>query len=461
MDFPEDTIAAISTPVGQGGIGIVRISGPEALPIADSIFRPRRTDGNVSSADTFTMLYGEAIDPVPGSVIDEVIISVMRGPHSYTREDVVEINCHGGMITVRKILEAVLFRGARLAAPGEFTKRAFLNGRISLPQAEAVMDLINARTDESRRIAADQVKGRLSEKLGEIRDSLLEICAFAEAYIDFPDEEIEIHSNEEIAGRLKAISQGISKLSGTFEEARFFREGLSVAIVGRPNVGKSSLLNAFLNRDRAIVTEIPGTTRDLLEESLNINGLPLRIMDTAGIRDADEGIEKEGIKRSLDAIENADCILAVFDGSDSVKQDDLELLERLKDKNAVIVINKSDLPSKISLQDEQLAGKLQIRISTFTGEGLEELKSWIFSSNLRNWDEEREGIVVTNVRQKLYLDNASSALDRAMKALLEKQPLEIFSIELRDSLESIGEITGVITNEMILDKIFSGFCIGK
>src|ERR1700690_1058013 len=461
MDFPEDTIAAISTPVGQGGIGIVRLSGPEALSIADSIFRSRRTNGNVSAAETFTMLYGEAIDPALGSVIDEVIISVMRAPHSYTRDDVVEINCHGGMITVRKILEAVLGRGARLAAPGEFTKRAFLNGRIRLPQAGAVMDLIPAMTGESRRIAVDQLKGRLSEKLEEIRESLLEICAFAEACIDFPEIEIEIHTNEQMAGRLKTIRQEISKLSGTFDEARFFREVLSVAIVGRPNVGKSSLLNAFLNRDRAIVTEIPGTTRDLLEESLNINGLPLRIIDTAGIRNADESIEKEGIKRSIDAIENADCVLAVFDGSDSIKQDDLELLERIKDKNAIIVINKTDLPSIISSRDMDLSGKLQIRISTFTGEGLEELKSEIFSLNLRNWDEEREGIVVTNVRQKLFLDTASSALDRAMKALLEKQPLEIFLIELRDSLDSIGEITGVITNEMILDKIFSGFCIGK
>jgi tRNA modification GTPase len=461
MDFSEDTIAAISTPVGQGGIGIVRLSGPEALSIADCIFRSRRADRNISTAETFTMLYGEVIDPSSESVIDEVIVSVMRAPHSYTRDDVVEINCHGGMMTVRKILEAVLGRGARLAAPGEFTRRAFLNGRISLPQAEAVMDLIAARTDESRRIAVDQLKGRLSEKLEEIRDSLIEICAFAEAYIDFPEDEIEINTKEQMVSRLKTISQEISRMSRTFDEARFFREGLSVAIVGRPNVGKSSLLNAFLNRDRAIVTEIPGTTRDLLEECLNINGLPLRIIDTAGIRDADEIIEKEGIKRSLDAIENADCVLAVFDGSDSIKKDDLELLERIKDKNAILVINKSDLPPKISPGDMESGGKLQIKISTLTCDGLEELKSEIFSLNLRNWNEGREGIVVTNVRQKLFLDKASSAIDRSIQALLEKQPLEIFAIELRDGLDSIGEITGVITNEMILDKIFSEFCIGK
>ncbi|MBI5101006.1 MAG: tRNA uridine-5-carboxymethylaminomethyl(34) synthesis GTPase MnmE [Nitrospirae bacterium] len=461
MEYIDDTIAAISTPVGQGGVGIVRVSGPDAIRIAGEMFRGRRAPFDISAAGTYTMRYGEAVDPSGGKVIDEVLVSVMRAPRSYTKEDVVEINCHGGMATVRRVLETVLGLGARLAAPGEFTKRAFLNGRISLPQAEAVMDLILARTDESRRIALDQLKGGLSLKLEGLRDSLIEICAFAEAYIDFPEDEIEVKTNGHMLGRISDVRLELEKLSRTFDEARFFREGLSVAIVGRPNVGKSSLLNAFLERDRAIVTSIPGTTRDVLEEGLNIDGLPLRIVDTAGIRKADEVIEKEGIKRSLYALDNADYVLAVFDGSENLTEDDMELIELIRDKKGVMVINKTDLPPGISYEAMSGSGKKQVRISTLTGEGLAELKSEIIRANLENWDEEREGVVITNLRQKLCLDNAASALARSEAALTGGQPLEIFSIELRDALDGIGGLTGAVTNDMILDKIFSDFCIGK
>jgi tRNA modification GTPase len=282
MRFDDDTIAAIATPMGQGGIGIVRISGPGAIPIAQKIFRPKKTGDSLLKS--YSLKLGYIFDPSDGAIVDEALVSVMRSPNSYTREDVAEINCHGGMVSVRKILEVIISQGARLADPGEFTKRAFLNGRINLVQAEAVMDLISARTDEGRRIAAEQLKGGLSEELAGARESLADIAALAEAYIDFPEDDIGPVETDRITGQLAAITGKIRRLADTFEEARFFRDGLSVAIVGRPNVGKSSLLNALLKKDRAIVTEIPGTTRDLIEDYLNINGLPVRIIDTAGIR---------------------------------------------------------------------------------------------------------------------------------------------------------------------------------
>jgi tRNA modification GTPase len=456
----DDTIAAISTPAGQGGIGIVRMSGPQSLSIAEKIFQPKRK-GRISDARSHSLVYGTMRDPADGNTIDEVLVSVMRSPNSYTKEDVVEINCHGGMISVKKMLEAVLSCGARLAEPGEFTRRAFLNGRINLAQAEAVLDLISAVTGESQRLAVEQLRGRLSERLAEIRTSLLESCALSEAYIDFPEEEIDAITMEQLAEKLEGIKSEAEKLSGTFQEARFFREGLSAAIVGRPNVGKSSLLNALLKKDRAIVTEFPGTTRDIIEEYLNIDGLPVRIIDTAGIRRSDEAVEKEGIRRSLDAIEQADFIIAVLDGSGPAKKEDSELLEKIEGKNAVIAVNKSDLPQEISLENLPSSGRQYIHISALTGEGIEELKAVLLRSNLKNWREEREGVVVTNIRHKAALDKSCSALERALEILREKGPLEIFSIELREALDSIGEITGTVATEDILNKIFNDFCIGK
>ena len=460
MRFENDTIAAIATPVGQGGIGIVRISGPLSLDIADRIFRPKKA-GPPSTARHASLLYGHIINPADNSIMDEVLLAVMRSPNSYTKEDVVEINCHGGMISVRRTLETVLAQGARLADPGEFTKRAFLSGRINLTQAEAVFDVISARTEEGMRIALEQLQGGLSEKLRDIREKLINTCAFAEAYIDFPEDEIETRTALEIRDQLTEIRKELDDLSNTFEEARFFRDGLSVAIVGRPNVGKSSLLNLLLKKERAIVTELPGTTRDIIEDYLNINGLPIRIMDTAGIRNSEELVEKEGIRRSLNAINNADFIIALMDGSEPLKEDDFQLMELISGKKAVVVINKSDLPAKLSLEAIAEKGREYLCLSALSGEGIETLKSLIFHSNLRNWNEEREGVVVTNIRHKTALDKASSSLGMAIGLLASDQPLELFSIELRDTLDSLGEITGIVTTEDILDKIFSTFCIGK
>lgn len=462
--FTQDTIAAISTPLGEGGIGIVRLSGKDSIDVVERIFTsPKKR--LLRDARSYGLVFGYIHDPSTGEKIDEVLITVMRSPHSYTREDIVEINCHSGMVTLRGILELVLKEGTRLADPGEFTKRAFINGRVDLSQAEAVLDLIRSKTDESRRIAMEQLQGGLSERIITLRDKLKDLCALVEAYIDFPEEEIEIDSRDEIATSIEEIMKELQKLLKTYDEAKFFREGLSTAIVGRPNVGKSSLLNALLQRDRAIVTPLPGTTRDVIEEFLNINGLPLRIMDTAGIRDVQNAVEKEGVKRSLQSIENADIVVAVFDRSESLQNEDFEILEKIKNKKSIIIMNKCDLPA--ASDKSAIASNLSpctlhiLDISALTGAGLEELKNRIFTSSLKDWREEKEGVLVTNLRHKIAIENAEASLGRALSGFGENKPLEIIALELRDSLDRLGEIVGAVTTEDILDSIFKNFCIGK
>lgn len=464
MFTDDDTIAAISTPMGEGGIGIVRLSGKDSIEIAEKIFSSPKKK-SLKNMKSNSIIYGHIHDPLTSKKIDEVLVTVMRSPNSYTKEDVVEINCHGGMITLRKTLELVLKQGARLADPGEFTKRAFINGRIDLSQAEAVLDLIRSKTDESRRIAIEQLQGGLSAKITELRDRLIEICVHIEAYIDFPEDEIETASKQDLLDSMKDIGRALETLLKTYDEARFFREGLLTAIVGRPNVGKSSLLNALLKKDRAIVTEVPGTTRDVIEEYLNIQGLPLRIMDTAGIRDVQDIAEKEGVKRSLQSIENADLVVAIFDRSEPLKDEDFEVIEKIKKKNAIAVLNKCDLPAIFN--KDILTSRLTpyalhvLNISATRGDGLEDLKDAIFNSCLKDWKEEREGVVVTNLRHKTAIESAHASLDRAIHALTENQPIEIIALELRDSLDKLGEIVGAVTTEDILNKIFSDFCIGK
>jgi tRNA modification GTPase len=462
--FNNDTIAAISTPLGEGGIGIVRLSGKDSVEIVGRIFAAPN-NRSLREVGSYKLAYGHIHDPSTGENVDEVLVAVMRFPHSYTREDTVEINCHSGTVTLRRILELALKGGARLADPGEFTKRAFMNGRIDLSQAEAVLDLIQSKTDESRRIAMEQLQGGLSEKITTLRDKLKELCVHVEAYIDFPEDEIETASRDEIAKSIDEIMKKLQKLLKTYDEAKFFREGLSTAIVGRPNVGKSSLLNALLQRDRAIVTPLPGTTRDVIEEYLNINGLPLRIMDTAGIRDVQNIAEKEGVKRSLQSIDNADLVIAVFDVSEPLNDEDFEVLEKIKGKKAIIVMNKCDLPP--SSEKSVVASRFSpysvdiLDISATSGTGLEELKSRIFTSCLKDWKEEKEGVLVTNIRHKIAIENAEASLGRALSGFEENKPLEIIGLELRDSLDRLGEIVGAVTTEDILESIFQNFCIGK
>ncbi|MEK7864694.1 MAG: tRNA uridine-5-carboxymethylaminomethyl(34) synthesis GTPase MnmE, partial [Nitrospirota bacterium] len=462
--FTDDTIAAISTPPGEGGIGIVRLTGKDAIKIADRLFHSSKGKTLFDSA-SHRIIYGFIKDSSTGETVDEVLVSIMRSPNTYTREDIVEINCHGGMSPLRNVLELAVKHGARLAEPGEFTRRAFLNGRIDLSEAEAVLDLIRAKTDESRRIALEQLRGRLSEKILNLREQITKICVFIEAYIDFPEEDIELASKKEIIESAETVLKELASLLKSYDEGRFFREGLAAAIVGKPNVGKSSLLNALLQKDRAIVTDTPGTTRDTIEEYLNINGLPLRIIDTAGIRESHDMAEKEGVKRSIRAMEDADLVIAVIDGSEPLKDEDIEVLGKTKGKNTIIVINKSDLISS----EEQKSRRAEvnsalssyssrvINISAAKGDGIEELKDTVFQSSVKNWKEQKEGVIVTNLRHKIAIQAAYDSLKNGIKAIETDKPLEIIAIEFRDALDRLGEIVGAVTTDDILNRIFSDF----
>ena len=460
VNLIDDTIAAIATPSGEGGIGIVRISGKEAISIADKIFSSPRGK-RLKDAKSHTIIYGFIVDPVTGKKIDEVLVSVMRAPNTYTKEDVAEINCHGGLIPMRRTLELILMEGARLAEPGEFTKRAFLNGRIDLSQAEAVIDIIRAKTEQAGKIALQQLEGRLSKKIKGIMDSITDLCAYIEACIDFPEEEIDTMKKDEMVRSMQTLKEELMALAKSYDHGRLFREGVSAAIVGKPNVGKSSLLNALVQRDKAIVTEMPGTTRDVIEDYLNINGLLLIIMDTAGIRETHDLAEIEGVKRSLKAIEQADIVLAVLDCSRPLDEADMELIEKVKDKKTVFVINKSDMPN-IAFRSSDLSLQPVVEISALKGEGIDELKNAVYSLCISaNERCSREGLLITNIRHRHLIESASVLLHEAEDAFMNDQPLEIVAISMRESLDSLGEIIGAVTAEDILNKIFSEFCIGK
>ncbi|MGD0281020.1 MAG: tRNA uridine-5-carboxymethylaminomethyl(34) synthesis GTPase MnmE [Dissulfurispiraceae bacterium] len=459
MIYPDDTIAAIATPIGEGGIGIIRLSGNDSVDIADRIFAARGAK-KLKDAASHTITYGFIVDPAQGEKIDEVLVTVMRAPRTYTKEDVVEINCHGGILPLKRVLGLLLREGARMAEPGEFTKRAFLNGRIDLSQAEAVIDIIKARSAEAERLALAQLEGKLSTRITDLQDRLFTLCAYVEAQIDFPEDELDTVRTDKVIGTMKVINEELSRLSEGYEAGRYFRDGVATAIVGKPNVGKSSLLNALLEKDRAIVTEMPGTTRDVIEDTLNINGLPLRIMDTAGIRETHNLAEAEGIKRSLRAIEGADIVIAVLDSSMPVDNADEELLGAVADKRTVVLINKCDIRSpEFTLP----AGSINVvEASALTGEGIKELKDMIYRMSVSSvCHRDSEVPLVTNIRHKHSLDLASQALTEAIKSLENNIPLEIVAMFIREVLDNVGAIIGIVTTDDILNKIFSEFCIGK
>jgi tRNA modification GTPase len=465
MNFPDDTIAAVSTPPGEGGIGIVRLSGKEAISIADRIFVSPA--GKLpSGARSHSVIYGFIKDPDTSEKIDEVIVTVMRAPRTYTREDVVEINCHGGMLPLRRILGSVISQGSRPAEPGEFTRRAFLNGRVDLSQAEAVIDVIKARTEQAERMAIQQLEGRLSAEITALRDSVAESCALVEAYIDFPEEEVELPDSASFISSMQDILDRLSALSRSFEEGRLFREGAAMAIVGKPNVGKSSLLNTLLKKDRAIVTDLPGTTRDIIEEGLNIDGIPVRIMDTAGIREAHDLVEAEGIRRSLAAIEGADIILAVYDASRVLDRADRQIIEKVNNKKTITVINKWDISNGgFDAEDKGLNIYPTVKISALRGEGIDVLKDTIVAALLSNkampGQDSAADLLITNVRHKQLVDGAFASLWQARGTFEKGEPLEVTALFLREALNSLGEIIGVVTTDDILNKIFAEFCIGK
>lgn len=453
--FNEDTIAAISTSIGHSSIGIVRLSGINSIRITDKIFiSPKKK--SLKKTPSHRIMYGHIINSNK-EIIDEVLVSVMRAPHTYTREDIVEINCHGGPVPLRKILELVLKTGAKLAEPGEFTRRAFLNGRIDLAQAEAVLDVINAMTEQSRKAAIEQLGGGLSRKTEAIRKDLIKLTAFVEAYIDFPEEDIEPPSLKNMKKMALEIQNSLKRLVDSSQYGIILREGVKTAIIGRPNVGKSSLLNALLEQDRAIVTEVPGTTRDVIEDYLNIQGIPVKIMDTAGIRHVTNMAEKEGVKRSLRAIKDADLVLIVLDGSEDLHDTDRELIKKSKIENTILVINKTDLAQKIRLKKSV---RQTIRVSALKGTGLNELKERIVETTLKGKSLFSTG-VVTNTRHLYALEKALVSINSFIEESTKKISPEFLSVELRDALDAIGEIIGITTSEDILNEVFSKFCIGK
>ena len=461
----DDTIAAISTPLGQGGIGIVRLSGRDAVKIADRIFiSPKKK--KIKQTPSHRIIYGHIVNPKNKEIVDEALVSVMKAPNTYTKEDIVEINCHGGIVPLRRVLELVINSGARLAEPGEFTQRAFLNGRIDLAQAEAVLDVINAMTEQSQKTAIEQLRGGLSKKLEMIREELIELTAFVEAHIDFPEEDITSMSLKDMKKKALSIQHSLKKLINSSRYGIILREGLKTAIIGRPNVGKSSLLNALLEHDRAIVTEVPGTTRDVIEEYLNISGIPVKIMDTAGIREVKDIAEKEGVKRSLKAMEDADLVLLILDGSSTLHNTDKELIEKSLSKNAILVINKTDLPQKVgagfkpALTKKATGNSQVVSISAKKGTGLDELKKRIADAVLQG-NTENSVNIVTNLRHVHALEKAFLSIEAFIKAVVMETSPEFLSVELREALDAIGDITGITTPEDVLNRIFSNFCIGK
>ncbi|MGC1453677.1 MAG: tRNA uridine-5-carboxymethylaminomethyl(34) synthesis GTPase MnmE [Nitrospirota bacterium] len=453
----QDTICAVSTPPGAGGIGIIRISGGAAIGTALQIFKPRRGK-NLTTAPSHSVLYGHVLDPDSGETVDEALLIVMRAPSTYTREDVVEIHCHGGMMPLWRTLGLCVSAGARQAEPGEFTKRAFLNGRIDLAQAEAVMDIIGAKTDLSLRAANEQLLGGLSGEIAALRDRLLSLIAAVEAGIDFPEEDIETGTGQPLADEADGLLAAVDSLLSSYAYGRILRDGFATAIVGKPNVGKSSLLNALLKQNRAIVTEVPGTTRDVLEEYLNIADVPLRILDTAGIRHSHDIVEQEGVRRSIGAIASADIVLFVLDGSQSFTAEDRRVMDELQGKHVIAIINKSDLPRRLEQLKEPVA---QVSVSCRTGEGLDDLKRAISDRVKQGTISSREHVWAVNQRHKTALDQTKDSLQKALESITSGLSPEFISLDLRGALDSLGLIIGAIYTEDILERIFNDFCIGK
>ena len=455
-----DTICGIATPLGEGGISIIRVSGSDSLKIINKIFKGKN-DSDILDMKSYTMRYGHICDINSKFEIDEVIISYMRGPRSFTAEDVVEVNCHGGVVSTGRVLEEIIKAGARIAEPGEFTKRAFLNGRIDLSQAEAVMDIIRAKTDLSMKSAVMQSNGALSKEIGKLREYMLNTLALIEYSVDFteddeePDETIPIRVQEQLTVAIKDMN----KLLEGANEGRIIRDGLKLAIIGKPNVGKSSLLNCLLKEKRAIVTDIPGTTRDIIEEFISLDGIPVKITDTAGIRETEDEVEKIGVERSREKIDEADLIVLMLDSSRPLEIEDREIIDKVKDKKYVVLMNKNDLEKKIS--DEDIKDlKNVIYISAKTGFGIDELKEKV-KELFFNGEVDSESMIISNNRHKqaLYraLENCQEALDRVKS----NEYLDLISIYVTSALKALGEITGSELEEDLINKIFSEFCVGK
>ncbi|GAB2717187.1 tRNA uridine-5-carboxymethylaminomethyl(34) synthesis GTPase MnmE [Paenibacillus thermoaerophilus] len=454
-----DTIGAISTPPGEGGIAVIRVSGPDSVPIVEKVFRSR---SKLTQVPTHTVHYGHIVDPKSGERLDEVLVTVMRAPRSFTMEDVVEVSCHGGIVAVRRVLELLLRHGVRMAEPGEFTKRAFLNGRIDLSQAEAVIDLIRAKSDRAFAVAQKQSEGALSRQIRALRTELVELMAHIEVNIDYPEHDVAEMTSAYIRERCDKAIEAIAKLLRTAGEGKIYREGIKTAIIGRPNVGKSSLMNALARENKAIVTDIPGTTRDVIEEYVTVKGIPLKLLDTAGLRETDDVVERIGVERSRGAMDEADLILLVLNGSEPLDPSEYELMEQVKDRPTIVIVNKLDLPQRIEIGEvRERFGERIVSMSVKEQQGLDQLESAIadlfFSGEVASDD----STMVSNIRHIGLLSQAQSALEEAKTAAENGVPIDMIQIDIRQAWEKLGEIIGDSVGESLIDQIFSQFCLGK
>jgi len=459
MDF--DTITSISTPMGEGAIGIVRLSGPQAIEIGDILYKGKK---KLSEVETHTINYGHIIDPETKETVEEVMVSVLRAPKTFTREDIIEINCHGGILTINRILELTMTYGARMAEPGEYTKRAFLNGRIDLSQAEAVMDFIRSKTDRASKVAMNQIEGRLSDLIKKQRQSILEILAQVEVNIDYPEyDDVEDATTDFLLEQSKRIKEEINQLLETGAQGKIMREGLSTVIVGRPNVGKSSMLNNLIQDNKAIVTEVAGTTRDVLEEYVNVRGVPLRLVDTAGIRDTEDIVEKIGVERSRKALSEADLILFVLNNNEPLTEDDQTLFEVIKNEDVIVIINKTDLEQRLDVSElrEMIGDMPLIQTSMLKQEGIDELeiqiKDLFFGGEVQNQDM----TYVSNSRHISLLKQARQSIQDAIDAAESGIPMDMVQIDLTRTWEILGEIIGESASDELIDQLFSQFCLGK
>ena len=458
--FIDDTIAAIATAPGEGGIGIIRISGEKSLQVAQSIFKSK-SGKMIKDYNARTLIYGTVVDNE--KVIDEVLVAYMKGPNSYTAEDVIEINCHGGFISVKKILELILSKGVRLAEAGEFTKRAFLNGRIDLSQAEAIIDVIKSTTDMAHEVAQSQLEGSLAKKIKDLRMNVTEVLAHLEVSIDFAEEDVEEITYQTLEEKALELRNEIKKLYDTAESGKILRDGLKTVIVGKPNVGKSSLLNSILGENRAIVTDIAGTTRDVIEEFVNIKGIPLKIVDTAGIRETEDVVEKIGVEKSRESFSTADLVIMVLDASRKLSEEDMEILESLKNKKTIVLLNKMDLEPQIELEkiEEFINSEDIIKISALKHQGIEELQDKIEAMVYHGSVKNSSNLMITNSRHKDALFKAYESINDAISAIEQRMPYDFIEVDFKNIWDYLGYINGDTVREDLLDTIFANFCIGK
>jgi tRNA modification GTPase len=457
-----DTIAAISTPPGEGAISIVRLSGEQAISIADEIFQSGKK--KLIDVNSHTIHYGHILDPNNRQVMDEVMVSVMKKPKTFTREDVIEINCHGGIVVVNQILQLALRQGARLAEPGEFTKRAFLNGRVDLSQAEAVMDLIRAKTDKAMNLAINQLDGNLSRLIRQLRQEILETLAQVEVNIDYPEyDDVEELTTRLLLEKARQVQNQIHALLQTAQQGKILREGLSTAIIGRPNVGKSSLLNHLLREEKAIVTDIAGTTRDVIEEYVNVRGVPLKLIDTAGIRETEDIVEKIGVERSRKALNEADLILLVLNQSESLTDEDRQLLELTSESKRIILLNKTDLPVQIDQQElsNYLANEPALSVSVLTSEGLDHLEQAIADLFFGGKTNDKDASYLSNTRHIALLEKAEHSLVEVIQGVEAGMPVDLVQIDMTRCWDYLGEVVGDSVQDELITQLFSQFCLGK